>query len=281
MDVQLVSDLHLEAPKAYDVFEIVPKSPILALAGDIGNVEAHKDDFAAFIDRLLRQFRVVLFVAGNHEAYHSTWPRTLDVLQKLEADVHKRRVDDDTLGEFVFLDRRAYRLADSSPGTSSGTVILGCSLFSHIPPARAMTVSMGMNDFYHIGDGWDVALHNAAHTRDLVWLNETVAALEGDEGVHTILVLTHWCPTLDARARDPKHTSDALTSAFATDLTAEPCFLSAKVKTWGFGHTHYNCDFEMERAGQRGPLRLVTNQRGYYFAQAAGFDDGKVLQINN
>lgn len=38
---QILSDLHLEAPKAYDLFDIVPKAPYLALLGDIGNV---KDD---------------------------------------------------------------------------------------------------------------------------------------------------------------------------------------------------------------------------------------------
>lgn len=276
MAVQIVSDLHLEAPKAYDVFEVVPHAPVLALVGDIGNVESHTADLTAFLEQQLRQFKVVLFVAGNHEAYHSTWTKTLEILQGLETDFQKRRSGDSTLGEFVFLDRRAYR----PTSTNSGTVILGCSLFSHIPPAREMSVSMGINDFYHIGDNWDVAAHNLAHARDLAWLNEQVKVLETDDNVHNILIVTHWCPTLDTRARDPKHTSDTLTSAFATDLTKEACFRSPKVKAWGFGHTHYNCDFTVERAGDSRPLRLVTNQRGYYFAQAAGYDKETLLWMD-
>lgn len=276
MAVQIVSDLHLEAPKAYDVFEIVPRAPVLALLGDIGNVEPHKADLAAFLERQLCQFQAVLLVPGNHEAYHSTWPRTLGILRSLEEDVSARRAAGDAaLGELVVLDRGTFRL----PGPS-GTIILGCSLFSYVPPERAMAVSMGSNDFYQIDDGWDVAAHNRAHARDLAWLNEAVAELDdpGSNDVRTILIVTHWCPSLDGRARDPQHTSDALTSAFATDLSNEACFRAPKVKAWGFGHTHYNCDFAVER-GDSGaaPLRLVTNQRGYYFAQAAGYDNDKTL----
>jgi hypothetical protein len=39
LPIQLLSDLHLEAPKGYDVFEVVPSAPYLALIGDIGCVK--------------------------------------------------------------------------------------------------------------------------------------------------------------------------------------------------------------------------------------------------
>ena len=87
MAIQILSDLHLEAPKAYDIFEIVPKAPYLALLGDIGNIIPHKDECISFLKRQLRQFRAVLFVPGNHEAYHSTWPETLNTLRTFEQDV--------------------------------------------------------------------------------------------------------------------------------------------------------------------------------------------------
>ena len=282
MAVQIVSDLHLEAPKAYDVFDIVPRAPVLALLGDIGNAEPHASGLAAFLERQLRQFQAVLLVPGNHEAYHSTWPRTLAILQSLEEDVNERRAAGDAaLGELVVLDRRLYSVP--GPGglsSPSGTVVLGCSLFSHVPPERAAAVGMGLNDFFHIGNGWDVAAHNRAHARDLAWLNEVVAMLHMSSDVRAIIIVTHWCPSLDARARDPQHTSDALTSAFATDLSGEVCFRTPKVKVWAFGHTHYNCDFVVGREDSgAAPLRLVTNQRGYYFAQAVGYDNDKTLEV--
>ncbi|KAF6832201.1 calcineurin-like phosphoesterase [Colletotrichum plurivorum] len=57
MSIQILSDLHLESPKAYDIFEVVPKAPILALLGDIGYVGTHKDDYLTFLNQQLSQFR--------------------------------------------------------------------------------------------------------------------------------------------------------------------------------------------------------------------------------
>lgn len=269
MAIQILSDLHLEAPKAYDVFDIEPKAPHLALLGDIGNVAVHKDDFFGFLTQQLRKFRTVILVPGNHEVYDSTWPETLGLLRGFEKDSKARK--DTSLGEFILLDRGVLRLPDTN------TVVLGCSLFSYIPPENEMAVSMGLNDFFQTGK-WDVAAHNEMHKRDLSWLNAQVAELE-DSDAGDILVFSHWSPTLDARASDPRHAGSHITSAFATDLSKEKCFKSGRVKLWAFGHTHYNCDFMVDREDGAGPLRLVANQRGYYFAQGAGFDVGKTVEV--
>ena len=266
MAVQILSDLHLETPKAYDVFNIMPKAPYLALLGDIGNVASHKDDCLAFLTRQLNQFRAVLFILGNHEAYHSNWPETLDILRAFEKDVR----NDASLGDFVLLDRAVYRMPDTN------VVILGCSLFSSISAESHMAVSLGINDFFVIND-WDVDSHNEAHKRDIAWLNTQVAELEQSDV--RIMIFTHWSPSKDARAIDPRHATSSITSAFSTDLSEEKCFKSEKVKIWAFGHTHYNCDFTVERKDGVGSLRLLANQRGYYFAQADGYDGGKTVNI--
>ncbi|OAA67282.1 hypothetical protein SPI_01858 [Niveomyces insectorum RCEF 264] len=275
MAIQIMSDLHLEAPKAYDIFEIVPKAPVLALLGDIGNVEAHKSDMAGFIARQLRQFRAVLYVPGNHEAYQSTWPATLRILMEFEKEVRAQRAKDPALGGFVLLDRTAYRLQQDL-----GVVVLGCSLFSHVPPEAETAVSQGMNDFYQDAN-WTVAEHNAAHKRDLVWLNGAVEELGQLADVHSIIIMTHWSPSTDPRAQNPRYANDPnpIAAGFRTDLSREACFQAPKVKVWAFGHTHYNCDFVVERGSMAGPLRLVTNQRGYYFAQSQGYGNDKTLKV--
>lgn len=250
MAVQVLSDLHLEAPKSYDIFEIVPRTPYLALLGDVGNIASHKDDCLGFLTLQLNQFRAVLFVPGNHEAYGSNWPATLDILRAFELDVRK----DSSLGEFVLLDRAAFRLP------STNVVILGCSLFSFIPPESQMAVSIGLNDFSQTSD-WDVGMHNEAHKRDLAWLNAQVADLEQSDV--KIMIFSHWSPSLDGRVTEPRHAGSPITSAFSTELSNEACFKSDKVKIWAFGHTHYNCDFTVERDGGAGRLRLLANQRGY------------------
>lgn len=50
--------------------------------------------------------------------------------------------------------------------------------------------------------------------------------------------------------------------------------MSKNVKVWAFGHTHWNCDFVEE-----GGKRVLTNQRGYYFSQAVGFEAGKCIEL--
>ncbi|KAK4103822.1 hypothetical protein N658DRAFT_493284 [Parathielavia hyrcaniae] len=266
MAVQILSDLHLEAPKGYDIFKIVPKAPHLAFLGDIGTVAAHKEDFLNFLTRQLHRFRTVLFVPGNHEAYHSNWPETLDILRAFQKDARQNP----SLGEFVLLDRGVFRVPNSN------LVVLGCSLFSHVPPESHMAVSLGLNDFFRTKE-WDVDAHNEAHRRDLAWLNAQVADLEASDV--KIAIFSHWSPTLDARAIEPRHAGSRISSAFSTDLSNEKCFRSGKVKLWAFGHTHYNCDFVVERGDGAGPLRIMTNQRGYYFAQADGFDGEKTVDV--
>ncbi|KAK3899335.1 hypothetical protein C8A05DRAFT_37057 [Staphylotrichum tortipilum] len=272
MALQILSDLHLEAPKAYDIFSITPRAPYLALLGDIGTVAAHNADFLAFLTAQLRQFRAVLFVPGNHEAYHSSWPETLAILREFEEECRGK----EGLGEFVLMDRGVYRLP---PEGGKRMVVLGCSLFSRVAKEDAMAVEMGLNDFYKTR-GWDVKQHNAAHERDLGWLNERVGELEQEEdgGEVRVVVLTHWMPTRDERATEPRHAGSRITSGFSTDLSGERCFASGRVKVWAFGHTHYNCDFVVER-GEAGPLRLVANQRGYYFSQTEGFDGEKTIEV--
>lgn len=266
MDIQIVSDLHLEAPKGYVVVEIVPKAPYLALLGDVGHAVQHKDDFLDFLTRKLMQFRIVFFVPGNHEAYHSNWPDTLKVL----TDFERETANDSSLGSFILLNRRTFRI----PNTK--TVILGCSLFSHIPSSCQERISFGVNDFYHIDD-WDVNKHNVSHEQDLAWLNDEVETLEEDT---KIMIFTHWSPSVDPRAVDPKHENSPIASAFATDLSQEMCFKSPNVQTWAFGHTHFNCDFEVDRGASVSPIRLLTNQRGYYFSQAEEFIHGKVIHAD-
>lgn len=74
-----MSDLHLEMDRggsgiSYD-FPIEPRADILALLGDVGTVA--DPGFFDFLRRVVRDFKTVLFVAGNHEFYRSTHVRRM------------------------------------------------------------------------------------------------------------------------------------------------------------------------------------------------------------
>ncbi|KAA8651594.1 hypothetical protein EYZ11_002220 [Aspergillus tanneri] len=267
---QILSDLHLENPCAYDAFDVPPQAPYLALLGDIGNVR--DEGLFLFLEVQLRKFQIVFFLLGNHEPYHFSWTTARERVVSFEQTIRQRRAqkeqtDSQPLGQFVFLDRRRYDL-------SSDVTVLGCTLHSHVPPAQVERVSYSLNDFYHINN-WTVEEHNAAHDADRSWLNTQVSSIEKSEPNRKIVIFSHHSPTEAESAVDPAHANSSISSGFATDMTKDPCWKSFQVQLWASGHTHYNFDFTDEKTG----MRVMANQRGYYFAQAKGFDVEKVVEI--
>lgn len=185
MNFQIISDLHLESPPSYTTFAIPRKAPYLALLGDIGNLLPHKTEYLAFLTTQLHSFRAVLFVPGSHDSYHATWAETLLVLRTFESEIRQKRKsatatpNENALGEFILLDRGTFRPLDDPIA-----IILGCSLFTHIPPSSKTDVAQATHDF-HAGLGtqnWTVEAHNAAHARDPNWLNARVTE---------VVILTH------------------------------------------------------------------------------------------
>ncbi|PVH75142.1 hypothetical protein DL98DRAFT_518786 [Cadophora sp. DSE1049] len=260
--IQILSDLHLEAPKGYNVFEIPPSAPYLALIGDIGEV---KDaEYFTFMEKQLSRFEIVFVIFGNHEPYSLDWATAKQKLKEFEANM-ALKASNGSLGKLVFFGQTRY---DLSPVVT----ILGCTLFSNVLPAQNDFVSFGLNDFYHI-DVWTVEKHNAAHASDLAWLNQQVDAISKAEPNREIVILTHHSPSTSPRASDPAHAQSNISSGFASDLSGELCWTSNAVKIWAFGHTHFNIDYIEDGK------RVVANQRGYYFNQAAGFDAGKCVEI--
>lgn len=257
---QILSDLHFEAANHYDEFHIPPRAPYLALLGDIGNFEKHEARYTAFLRRQLARFRAVLLVLGNHEQHRSNWYFVKKTLERLQAAVQERRQRGEALGEFVLLDQTRYDIDVDGDGDGEGpaggerVTVLGCTLFSHIPPKAKKAVSKRVGDFRCIR-AWDCDLHNAAHASDLQWLNAQIQALQGSG--HKAVVLTHYSPTIDDRAVEPRYRCNAVRSNYATDLRLHPVWQSEVVKLWSFGHTHFNCDF-MDQTGKR----VYTNQRG-------------------
>jgi Calcineurin-like phosphoesterase len=264
---QIMSDLHLENPaSAYSIYTIPPRAPYLALLGDIG--DSAKPGLTEFLLRQLPNFEIVFFLVGNHEPYHSSWAVVKAKMTAFEKGITQRRKNGAKIGRFVFLDQTRYDI-------SSYVTVLGCTLYSNILDQQLETVSMGLNDFYHIDGGWDVHKHRRAHAADLQWLNEQVRSISQEDPKRKIIIMTHHSPVYGGLATNPRHAGSMLASGFATDLSTEQCWRNPSVKVWAFGHTHFNCDYRDE--GTR--KRVVTNQKGYYFAQAAGFDEEKVVQV--
>ncbi|KAF2144093.1 uncharacterized protein K452DRAFT_285309 [Aplosporella prunicola CBS 121167] len=188
-------------------------------------------------------------------------------MRDFETAIEKERQSGVLLGRFVFLDKTRVDL-------SSKVTILGCTLFSDILTEQKELVSMKLKDFDNIDD-WAIEDHKAAYNADLAWLNDQVSQLATSEPHLQVTILTHYSPTLDPRSMDPRHTGSKIFSGFMTDLSNEICWNSPVVKTWIFGHTHFNCDFVDE--GTR--KRILANQRGYSRSPSKGFDPEKTVTL--
>lgn len=269
MELQILSDLHLESPQAYDFYAVKPSAPHLALLGDIGCVS--DPGYLAFLAAQLAQFRIVFHLLGNHEPYGSTWDASIKKLREFQEQNRQERsqAPDSGIGEYVLLDRDEFHLP------AHNLTVLGCTLFSDVPARSTTDVSFGLNDFFRIGD-WTVEQHVAAHKRDVAWLNARVAAIARDHPGRRVVVLTHHSPTVDARTVNRRFAGSKISSGFATDLSGEECWRGGNVVLWAFGHTHYN--FERFRDEDTGKT-VYSNQRGYYFAQAAGFVEDDVVNF--
>ncbi|KAL4799048.1 acyl-CoA dehydrogenase/oxidase [Aspergillus venezuelensis] len=248
--LQIVSDLHLEKPRAYDLFHIPRKAPYLALLGDIGTVK--DDEMFTFLEAQLQTFELVFFLLGNHEPYDSSWSSVRDRVKKFQDDIDRRREQEPALGKLVFLDQTRYDISED-------VTVLGCTLYSRVPAAQNEMVSFRVNDFYYISD-WTVEAHCKAHEADLNWINEQVLQIVASKPHQKIIIFTHHSPTVDLEASDPAHINSPISSAFSTDLSQEPCWQKPQVRLWSFGHTHYNCDYTEQRTGKR----VMANQRALY-----------------
>lgn len=106
------------------------------------------------------------------------------------------------------------------------------------------SVSLRESDFSRI-DGWSADNHRVAHFADRAWLNAEVESISRLKPQRKIAVLTHYSPSADKQSIDSTHTRSKISSSFMTDLSKEACWTSNNVKAWAFGHSHFNCDFEV------------------------------------
>ena len=255
--LQIASDLHLEfyngAAPPDDI--IVPNAPVLALLGDIGSPLSPA--YEAFLLRQAQRFEQVLVLTGNHEYYtrHPTEGAKQQIDAKIAAICAKHP-------RLVFLNRSAI--------TIGGVRVLGCTLWSYVPPHAEAYLESYLNDFRLIyptppEDGevprpLSAGLYRRWHEDEAAWLANEIGSCEAD-GVDCV-VLTHHTPSFHGTS-DPRYGSDPEQSlgnyGFSSNMS--DLLRSPSVRAWAYGHTHFNNDQVMHGA------RVLSNQRGYPSAQ--------------
>lgn len=254
MRIQYVSDLHLEHYKIHTAEQLNPlqwikpdpTADLLVLAGDIGN--PFRSSYSLFLQWCSANWPQVVVIAGNHEFYgmvatgnHATYgaaksrEEVLELIRKIVGHYPNVRL----------LDRERLTV-------SPGLHVLGCTLWSDIPPAMYKQVVYGLNDFRMI-PGATVASYGMWHARDLAWLEAELRQLQLSGASERAIVVTHHLPT--PKLISEQYQDHPLNCCFATDL--EELIKETKPAAWICGHTHQG------NTATIGPTQLAINPWGY------------------
>ena len=239
MNIQLLSDLHLEANPDF-VPEYAPGADLLVLAGDVGSYQKRRDGSTmAEPDWGLRRFTdwpvPVLFVPGNHE---------YDALDVDEAHTELQAACQ-RLG-LIWLERET-RVMD-------GVRFVGTTLWSDYDALGDRQKAFRAANHYLVKMAGlrNGRLFDAQAMRELAldcqqWLKETLAeAFDGPT-----VVVTHFAPTL--HSMDPRYGESPGTAGFCNALDA----WLPHADLWLHGHLHCPTDVQVGRC------RIVANPLGY------------------
>lgn len=232
---QHASDLHIEHHynSCFKDWESIlyPVAPYLILNGDIVAASSSKQAYE-FLRWCKLNWTEVFYVPGNHEYYNVSIDEGDDILEKIcyNLGVH-------------YLNRRSVFIDD--------VLVIGCTLWSHIPTCDSETVGQMINDF-HLIKGNTVEKHNRRHELDMAFIIRELTNAPKDM---KCIVATHHCPNQDL-ARLKGSTYD-LSSAFGTDIIGQFKQFAPKIQVWLYGHSHINASKHFNG------IRVTCNQLGY------------------
>jgi predicted phosphodiesterase len=227
MKLQIMSDLHLEMHADGGAAFLGALDPadvdVLVLAGDIASARDY-DTLASTFAPLVRKYRHVLYVPGNHEYYKTSPAEAAGNLARLAEELPAVVVPDNRVA--VIEGQR---------------FVAGTMWFRSDPVATKLRGFM--TDFTVIRgfEPW-VYEQNAAFERVL-----EAELAPGD------VVLTHHLPAPGSVW--PRFVGSPLNAFFVCDMTR---YIEARrPKLWIHGHTHTRCDYQV------GDTRVVANPLGY------------------
>ena len=250
MKIQIASDLHLDLLQerfpGYRAIEPAPGADVLVIAGDI-----HRGSGAA---KTFADWPVpVVYVHGNHEAYHMT-------LQELDLALRSANG-----GSVHYLERDEVIL--------DGVRFLGCCLWTDYQLYPGMQ-ELAMQDAesrlldhraIRSGEGpFSAADALQLHRDSRTWLERKLdQAFDGPT-----VVVTHHGP--HPGSIHPRYAGTLLNAGFVSDLTP----LLGKAQLWIHGHVHDSFDYSV--AG----TRILANPRGYALNRRAAEQPAQIQWEN-
>jgi predicted phosphodiesterase len=245
MKLQIMSDLHLEMHADHGAGFLGALDPtdvdVLVLAGDITSARDYPTLASTFAP-LVRKYRHVLYVPGNHE-YYKTSPEVVGRnLERLRDELPAVVVPDNRV---AVIDGQRF--------------VAGTMWFRSDPLATRLRGLM--SDFIVIREfePW-VYEQNAAFERVLE-----------DELAPGDVVLTHHLPAPGSIW--PRFVGSPLNVFFVCDMSSH--IEARRPKLWIHGHTHTRCDYVL------GETRVVANPLGYpkEIASQRAFDARFLVEV--
>ena len=237
------SDLHLDFGSI--VIDNDVNADCLILAGDIIEFSALKiksDLSFNYIDEFFKnisdQFKVVVWVPGNHEYYGSSLRYGIEYGRKyLEAN---------GWGNIKIMNNESIEL--------DGIKIHASTLWTDMNkgnPVTIQAVGSGMNDFVHIQTHIN-ELEIVLRPVDVIKEHQASINFLADSIDDDCIVVTHHAPLYQCNT----YPSSELTHAYCSDLS-EFILDRPQIKHWVYGHVHNRLDIDLDST------KIMSNCRGY------------------
>jgi predicted phosphodiesterase len=274
VNIQIVSDLHLEF-RGYNFKKLIkPSAPILCLLGDIC-VCGTNDDweiYKAFIKYISPQFKYILHIPGNHEYYTNN--STVITIPEIDSKI---RQFSKTVNNLYFLNNNTVRVVVGK----KSYVFIGTTLWTYVSPNNRKYVESMMNDYnsiYFPNEKPKTATEKLSwtpfrrykvddmtklHSKSFKFINKELKKTKSNE---TVVILTHHKPYRS------KPLSDILSQAYETDLFPKLIKPQPNLKVIAYGHTHVRDNKVING------VRIISNPKGY-INQQTKFNDTFTIDI--
>lgn len=257
MKIKLVSDLHLEFSHL-----MLPNNgaDVLVLAGDIciaqdlhdfessdscidlGSRQVKAYDYRRFLDQISRDYKHIIYVAGNHEFYHGKFYKSLQYLREECAKY----------SNIYFLEDDV-KIID-------GVVFVGATLWSNMNKYDPLTMyhcKDALNDYRCIrNDKRSYAKLSTLDTTNRFGKSKAfIRQMLNKYDDSKVVVVTHHAPSLSSISDYYKY-DYLMNGAYASDLSEDIMDFSNLVY-WVHGHIHDPVNYFI------GNCNIVSNPRGY------------------
>jgi predicted phosphodiesterase len=278
VNIQIVSDLHLEFRGLNFEKLIKPSAPILFLLGDICACGS-SDDFEIykkFIKFISPKYKYIFHIPGNHE-YYTVGNSKITLKDTIQGIDSKLRKFSKGYKNLFFLNNNTVRLNINR----KDYVFVGSTLWTGVRLEDRKEVGDRMNDYEHIyvpntklkgvvDSGtciskpirkYNIEDMSKIHDKSVRYIKKEIKKIKPNE---TAILLTHHKPVRD------KPLSDTISQAYETDLKG--IIVRPPFKLACFGHTHVKYDKTI------GTVRVVSNPKGY-ISQKTKFNSSFVVDV--